>query len=69
MEQDREGGISLDRSLLKIPLFGNIFCPNFFTAVCLVLSYGGIGLTENLNFVKEPSKTAFFGLLFVLPGF
>ena len=54
--------MSVDRAILKIPLFGNIlYLSQMFqlTSLLSTLIWSGIGLTENLRCVKKPSPTAF----------
>ena len=57
-----KGGVSLDRSLLKIPLFGNIlFLSELFHLSSLLgtLIWSGIGLTENLKLCERTIKNRF----------
>ena len=67
-----KGGISLDRSLLNIPLFGNIFfLSELFQLSSLLgtLIWSGIGLTENLKLCERTIRNRFFDLHFGLLGF
>jgi len=57
-----KGGVALDRSLLKLPLFGDIFfLSELFHLSCLLgtLIWSGIGLTENLRLCEKTIKNRF----------
>ena len=57
-----KGGVALDRSLLKLPLFGNIlFLSELFHLSSLLgtLIWSGIGLTENLRLCERTIKNRF----------
>jgi len=57
-----KGGVSLDRSLLKIPLFGNIFFLSelfHLSSLLGTLIWSGIGLTENLRLCERTIKNRF----------
>jgi general secretion pathway protein F len=58
----KKGGVSLDRSLLKIPLFGNIFFLSelfHLSSLLGTLIWSGIGLTENLRLCERTIKNRF----------
>jgi type II secretory pathway component PulF len=57
-----KGGVSLDRSLLRIPLFGNIFFLSelfHLSSLLGTLIWSGIGLTENLRLCERTIKNRF----------
>ena len=57
-----KGGVALDRSLLKIPLFGNIFFLSelfHLSSLLGTLIWSGIGLTENLRLCERTIKNRF----------
>ena len=57
-----KGGVALDRSLLKLPLFGNIFFLSelfHLSSLLGTLIWSGIGLTENLRLCERTIKNRF----------
>ena len=57
-----KGGVALDGSLLKIPLFGNIFFLSelfHLSSLLGTLIWSGIGLTENLRLCERTIKNRF----------
>ena len=57
-----KGGVSIDRSMLKIPLFGNIFFLSelfHLSSLLGTLIWSGIGLTENLRLCERTIKNRF----------
>ena len=62
VEQNRKGGVSLDRSLLRLPLFGKIFFMSELFQLSNLLSaliWSGIGLTENLRLCERTIKNRY----------
>jgi len=57
-----KGGVALDRSLLKLPLFGDIFFLSelfHLSSLLGTLIWSGIGLTENLRLCERTIKNRF----------
>jgi type II secretory pathway component PulF len=57
-----KGGVALDRSLLKLPLFGDIFFLSelfHLSSLLGTLIWSGIGLTENLRLCEKTIKNRF----------
>ena len=57
-----KGGVALDRTLLKLPLFGNIFFLSelfHLSSLLGTLIWSGIGLTENLRLCERTIKNRF----------
>ena len=60
--KSEKGGLTVDRSLLKIPLFGNIlYLSEMFQLASLLstLIWSGIGLTENLRLCEKTIRNRF----------
>ncbi len=60
--KSEKGGVSLDSSLLKLPLFGNIFFLSelfHLSSLLGTLIWSGIGLTENLRLCERTIKNRF----------
>ena len=57
-----KGGVALDRSLLRVPLFGNILSLSelfHLSSLLGTLIWSGIGLTENLKLCERTIKNRF----------
>ena len=60
--KSEKGGLSVDRSLLRLPLFGHIlFLSELFHLASLLgtLMWSGIGLTENLRLCERTIKNRY----------
>ena len=60
--KSEKGGMSVDRSLLRLPLFGNIYYLSelfHLTSLLGTLMWSGIGLTENLRLCERTIKNRY----------